>query len=460
MAEPSSQDLAERIKRLRTTLGMSQREFGRLFGAEQSTVQGWESGKRPRLKYLMAIERVERGEPAAASVPPDGSGRPQRPIGERLLALRTSRDLSQRHLAALLNVSQMTVSNVERGKRPLGADATRRLERLEQERERRVEGHRAALSVAERMQLLRWERGFTQQELADRLGVTQSMVSLWETGQREPRSSTVRERLEALERGEQTGLPGPDRRDFDEAVDMVAARLFLPGAADAIRFLAGAAREPGARPEFHIRADTPDAAAAELRVKAGSEQVPVDVSALLRACGARVNLIECDLALTVVIVDAGEGPVVGINKRLGRRFVDGATSDDDRRMRFVNGIRYPLAHALGHILLGHVDRIRIDVMAAGAHPAVPKQRAIADRRADEFAARLLMPDRLLQHACRDYARPGRLLPDERDRFKDERYDVLPVERLAALFGVDEMTMALRLAWLGMQPLGLPDDHRS
>ena len=53
---------------------------------------------------------------------------------------------------------------------------------------------------SERIKALRAKHGFTQQELADRIGVTQPSIAWWETGRGRPTGASVLERLIVLER--------------------------------------------------------------------------------------------------------------------------------------------------------------------------------------------------------------------------------------------------------------------
>ena len=47
-------------------------------------------------------------------------------------------------------------------------------------------------TVGKTIAALRQARGMTQQQLADALGIAQQSVARWETGEREPRVSTLR----------------------------------------------------------------------------------------------------------------------------------------------------------------------------------------------------------------------------------------------------------------------------
>ncbi len=50
------QDLADRIKHLRISLRMSQREMSRALGGDRAaTVSAWEAGKEPRAPTILAL---------------------------------------------------------------------------------------------------------------------------------------------------------------------------------------------------------------------------------------------------------------------------------------------------------------------------------------------------------------------------------------------------------------------
>ena len=54
----------------------------------------------------------------------------------------------------------------------------------------------------ERIKALRARLGFTQQQLANEIGVTQPAVAQWETGQSQPGGASVLEKLIHLEQRE------------------------------------------------------------------------------------------------------------------------------------------------------------------------------------------------------------------------------------------------------------------
>lgn len=98
--------IGDHLRRRRLDSGLLQREVAERIGADESTVTNWELNRtKPALRFLPAIVRFLGYTPWTA----DGS------IGERLLAYRRERGLSQSALARLLGVDSGTLSRWERG---------------------------------------------------------------------------------------------------------------------------------------------------------------------------------------------------------------------------------------------------------------------------------------------------------------------------------------------------------
>ena len=112
---------------------------------------------------------------------------------ERLRQLRKEKGLSQIELAEALNVANTTVSIWERGLRKPEMDTLEKVRKYfdvslayllgENTGERTDE---ASVTFAQRLKELRVERGLTQEELAEKLGVTKNTIYVWEKGQRFP----------------------------------------------------------------------------------------------------------------------------------------------------------------------------------------------------------------------------------------------------------------------------------
>lgn len=112
---------------------------------------------------------------------------------ERLRQLRKEKGLSQKELAEALNVANTTVSIWERGLRKPEMDTLEKVRNYfdvslayllgENTGER---AGKSSVTFAQRLKELRVESGLTQEELAEKLGVTKNTIFVWEKGQRFP----------------------------------------------------------------------------------------------------------------------------------------------------------------------------------------------------------------------------------------------------------------------------------
>lgn len=259
--------------------------------------------------------------------------------------------------------------------------------------------------------------GWSQSELARRLGLTQTAVSYWEAGKRSPGLEELLQLADALEVEVDAFLP-PERarRSVTALLRATAERLAdteLGAAVDDL--LLDAEQLPMPVAEFRIGAGTPPHAANELIEKAGITGPPIDIDAIARRCGVLVRYRRFPDSLSGLVFAHGEGAVIGINEG----------HPAPRR-------RFSLAHELGHFLLGHHEegtgyeaRVHIDT-AEGTPPGFDWR---AERAANDFAADVLMPRPLVSKA---YAKT----PDPR--------------QLAARFEVSELAMGYRLVNLGLR----------
>lgn len=112
---------------------------------------------------------------------------------ERLRHLRKQKGLDQSELAEALNVASTTVSIWERGVRMPEMDTLGKISQffdvslaylLGEETGEKIS--KASASFPRRLKELREERGLSQQELAEKLGVTKNTIFVWEKGKRLP----------------------------------------------------------------------------------------------------------------------------------------------------------------------------------------------------------------------------------------------------------------------------------
>lgn len=165
---------------------------------------------------------------------------------------------------------------------------------------------------------------------------------------------------------------------------------------------------------LHVGAAQPAYAANELLEKAGIVDPPVPVDVLAERCGVLVLYRPLPDALSGLVFSVERGPVIGIN-----------SNHSPNRQRFST------AHELGHVLLGHEretgvhQRFHLDV----AEITPPGYNWRHERAANDFAADLLMPRRLVATAFEQNPRPA---------------------RLAKKFKVSELAMGYRLVDLGLR----------
>jgi Zn-dependent peptidase ImmA (M78 family)/DNA-binding XRE family transcriptional regulator len=274
----------------------------------------------------------------------------------------------------------------------------------------------SATWVARQLRHQRELRGWSQAELASRIGRTQTAVSYWEAGKRTPGLDDVIELCEAFDLSIDTFvLPERARQPVTALLRATAERLAsneLTAEIDAL--LEDAHRKEIPPRRLTVSARQPAYAANELLEKAGISRPPVDVHKLARRCGVLVLERPFPDALSGLVFAHGDGAVVGVNSEhaLVRR-------------------RFSVAHELGHFLLGHHETpaddsgLHIDV-SDGTPPGFDWR---AERAANDFAADLLMPRRMVMAEFARHPSPS---------------------ELSRRFEVSEIAMGYRLVNLGLR----------
>lgn len=271
-----------------------------------------------------------------------------------------------------------------------------------------------ARTVADAIRSARQERGWSQADLASRLDRTQTAISYWESGKRTPGLDDLLDLATTLQKDVSYFLPGSQERQPIRAIlratadqlDLSQLDNELQGFLDRIE----SATPP--MKMIHVSARRPTAAANELLKAAGVEEPPVDVYGLAAACGAIVldHPFDDDLSGLLVELDGGAG--IGVNER-----------HPEVRQRFT------VAHELGHFLLDHHERFHIDLGRGDSDGTPPGYDWQSERAANDFAAELLMPARMIYH----------------------RYDgSQSTADLADEFCVSPLAMGYRLANLGLR----------
>ncbi|HET7425526.1 MAG TPA: ImmA/IrrE family metallo-endopeptidase [Gemmatimonadales bacterium] len=268
--------------------------------------------------------------------------------------------------------------------------------------------------VARKIKDAREEAGLSQAQLARRLGRTQTAISYWEAGKRAPGLDDLVELSGVLQRDIAYFLPGREETTPIRAIlRATAERLDHQDLDRALQHLvdqAEALPQPAATVE--ISATQPARAARELLEHHPGPMPPVDVEELAHLCGLHVITAQFDDALSGVLVALEDGAVIGVNAR-----------HSPRRQRF------SISHELGHFVLDHHDRFHIDLGPDTAYGTPPGYDWRSERAANDFAAELLMPTRIVEEAFTELPSPSALA---------ERFDV------------SELAMSYRLQNLGLR----------
>jgi Zn-dependent peptidase ImmA (M78 family)/DNA-binding XRE family transcriptional regulator len=266
--------------------------------------------------------------------------------------------------------------------------------------------------LASRLRDARNEAELSQGELAQRLGVSQAAVSSWEAGTRQPGVDdlyAIADQLDIEVFDLLPRRPGPPLR---VALRAVADQLERGNLAVSLeRFVdeaEGLSRHPR---QAWATAESPVEAANQLLEELGMTKPPVDVDAVARMCGIPVLRFEFDNALSGLVVDTADGPVIGIN-------------DLHHPVRQ----RFSIAHELGHVMLRHIDSFHVDLGSTVEDGEPPGYNWRHERAANDFAANLLMPGAMVKRAFIKKA---------------------AVAVLADRFEVSELAMGFRLRNLGL-----------
>ena len=242
-----------------------------------------------------------------------------------------------------------------------------------------------ATGVGQRIRAHREARGWTQSELAARLGRTQTAVSYWESGRRGLSLDDLVEVAQIL------GIAGaellPDRQGrppVSVLLRAVAEQVDAGRLADELERFALEAQDL-AQPQrrWTIAPAAPRDTADALLEAADITAPPVPVEEIIAGCGVQILPWEFE-NVDGLVVEQDTGVVIYVN-----------TSQAKTRQRFT------LAHELGHHLLRHADEFYVDLggelspNATGEHPGYNWR---AERAANEFAANLLMPSSMVRRA--------------------------------------------------------------
>jgi Zn-dependent peptidase ImmA (M78 family)/transcriptional regulator with XRE-family HTH domain len=242
-----------------------------------------------------------------------------------------------------------------------------------------------AADVGQRIRAIREARGWTQSDLAARLGRTQTAVSYWESGRRGLSLDDLVEVAGVL------GVSGaellPDRhrrRPVPALLRAVAEQVDAAQLADELEgFALQAQGLPRPEPMWHIAPASPRDTADALLEAAGVVSPPIPIEELVAGCGVLILPWKFH-DIDGLVVELDTGAVIWLND-----------SQAPTRQRFT------LAHELGHHLLRHADEFYVDLggdlspNATGEHPGYNWR---AERAANDFAANLLMPASMIRRS--------------------------------------------------------------
>jgi Zn-dependent peptidase ImmA (M78 family)/transcriptional regulator with XRE-family HTH domain len=242
-----------------------------------------------------------------------------------------------------------------------------------------------AVEVGQRIRTLRERRGWSQAEVAARMGCTQTAVSYWEAGRRALRLDELLALARVLGVSPAELLPRTpqQRRPIPTLLRAVAEQVDAAQLADELeRFAVRAQLRPRPATRWHIAAASPRDTAEALLEAASVTSPPIPIGDLVAGCGVLILPWSFE-NVDGLVVDLDDGVAIGIN----------SAQSSNRR-------RFTLGHELGHYLLGHTERFHVDFggdlssTAIGEHPDYDWR---AERDANDFAANLLMPAPMLRH---------------------------------------------------------------
>jgi transcriptional regulator with XRE-family HTH domain len=99
--------IGDHLRKKRLDLGLLQREVGRKIGVDETTIYNWGKNRSsPSLSYLPKIIKILGYNPYKEE---------PRTLGEKLLAYRKVRGITQKELAQKLGIDPTTLARWERG---------------------------------------------------------------------------------------------------------------------------------------------------------------------------------------------------------------------------------------------------------------------------------------------------------------------------------------------------------
>lgn len=280
-----------------------------------------------------------------------------------------------------------------------------------------MSGLSTAQWIGSRLLDARRSRGMTQGSLANRAGVSQSAIAMWEKGKRTPRVEELVHLADALDEEVSYFLPRPRELEPLRAILRAETTELDQGklGRELERVVDAAEKLPMPAAQIAVSGNSPQSAAEELLAVAKVKEPPVKVLQIARSCGIRVIVRPLDDSLSGAILELEDGPVIAVNE-----------DQSPGRQRFT------IAHELGHYLLRHHDRFHVDLSAHSEAGEPPGYNWLHERQANEFAADLLMPAAMVRREAINAKSP---------------------RSLARRFRVSPVAMSYRLINLGLVDQG-------
>lgn len=192
--------LGKRITELRKACDMSQKELGEKLGLSASAIGMYEQGRRePGNAMLIAMENLFGvtvdyllGVTDSTENAPESSV--TRKFGNRLRDLRVSEGITQLQMAVILDTSKSNISKYEAGTVEPGMEKINEIARFFKVTTDYLFGMETGgnTMIGKRINELRKELELSQEELAKKIGVSRSALSLYEIDRREPDLETVK----------------------------------------------------------------------------------------------------------------------------------------------------------------------------------------------------------------------------------------------------------------------------
>lgn len=184
----------EKIVEQRKRKGITQQELADALNISRSTLAGYEAeNKKPSYKVLVRIAEYFGVTVDYLLRSTDTQDFGICDCGNTIKELRTEAGMTQEELGMLLNVQNAAVSKYESGKIPLTGETLLKLSKIfNVSTDYLLGAEEGNTMIGGKIAELRKEQGLNQEELARKIGVSRSALSLYEIDRREPDLETVK----------------------------------------------------------------------------------------------------------------------------------------------------------------------------------------------------------------------------------------------------------------------------